>query len=209
MRLVYLHGFASSPASKKAAFFRDKFRALGIAMHVPDLSQGDFEHLTITGQLEVVAREHPTVLIGSSMGGYLAALHASRNPQVEKVVLLAPAFGFTKRWPNALGPDKTEEWRRTGWTPFFHYADQKERLVHYGLVEDGARYEDFPELRQPTLVFHGLLDNVVPCDLSLEFGKRTPSARVEILDSDHELVNVLDYMWGETERFLRIDSPAR
>ena len=31
------------------------------------------------------------------MGGYLAALYASRHPEIDRMVLLAPAFGFGTR----------------------------------------------------------------------------------------------------------------
>jgi len=75
-RIVYLHGFASGPTSKKAQFFRERFAQLGIGLDIPDLADGDFERLTITGQLGVIeraSRGEPVTLIGSSMGGYLAA----------------------------------------------------------------------------------------------------------------------------------------
>src|SRR6202030_3969199 len=97
MRILYLHGFASGPASKKAAFFADRLPAL----EVPDLAASDFEHLAITAQLRVIeeaAAGEPVSLIGSSMGGYLAALYASRHREVSRVVLLAPAFAFARRW---------------------------------------------------------------------------------------------------------------
>ena len=47
MNLIYLHGFASGPQSTKAQFFRRRFEELGIAMQIPDLSEGNFEGLTI------------------------------------------------------------------------------------------------------------------------------------------------------------------
>ena len=34
-RVVYLHGFASSPHSSKAQFFRRKFAARGVPMEIP------------------------------------------------------------------------------------------------------------------------------------------------------------------------------
>ena len=76
MRIVYLHGFASSPQSSKARYFARRFAEKGIEFVVPQLDQGDFEHLTITGQLAVVETAvagKPAVLMGSSLGGYLAA----------------------------------------------------------------------------------------------------------------------------------------
>ena len=54
MRVVYLHGFASSPNSSKAQFFRRKFAERGIQMEIPILDEGKFEELTISGQLAVI-----------------------------------------------------------------------------------------------------------------------------------------------------------
>src|SRR5262245_6001995 len=101
-RIVYLHGFASSPGSKKAQFFRRKFPELGIGLEIPALDEGNFQGLTISGQLALIERAaagEPLTLIGSSMGGYLAALYAARHAEVEKLILMAPAFCFLQRWP--------------------------------------------------------------------------------------------------------------
>ena len=49
--------------------------------------------------IERAVGEQPAILIGSSLGGYLAALYAARHPaQIERLVLLAPAFQFPRRW---------------------------------------------------------------------------------------------------------------
>src|SRR5262249_48116717 len=136
-------------------------------------------------------------LIGSSMGGYLAALYAARHPAVTKLVLMAPAFGFARRWPLRLGEQKVAEWRRTGWLPVFHYGDKKESRVGYELLVDGERYEDYPEVRQPTLIFHGRNDDVVPVEYSEEFAARRANVTLRVMDSDHELLNVLEEMWAE------------
>ena len=86
--LVYLHGFASGRQSSKARYFQQLLEAAGIAVEVPDLADGDFESLTITGQLAVidrVAAARPLDLMGSSLGGYLAALYAARHAEVRRV----------------------------------------------------------------------------------------------------------------------------
>ena len=106
MPIVYLHGFASGANSAKARFFRERFLQAGIDMQVPALDRGDFTHLTITTQLEAIEEAvaaRPAVLIGSSLGGYLAALFASTHSEVEKLILLAPAFGFPRRWRERYG----------------------------------------------------------------------------------------------------------
>src|SRR5437899_8000134 len=97
--IVYLHGFASGPQSSKAQFFRRKFAERGVTLRIPQLDEGDFEGLTISGQLGVIERAAaaaPVSLIGSSLGGYLGALYAARHPEVEWLVLLAPAFQFPR-----------------------------------------------------------------------------------------------------------------
>ncbi|HWY49014.1 MAG TPA: YqiA/YcfP family alpha/beta fold hydrolase [Bryobacteraceae bacterium] len=210
-RIFYLHGFASGPSSKKAQFFRERFAQLGIGLEIPDLADGNFERLTISGQLEVIARASGgdrVTLIGSSMGGYLAALFAARHTEVDRLVLVAPAFCFSSRWPQTLGEAAMREWQRSGVLKVFHYSQGRTVDLGYQLIEDGRKYEDFPEVRQPTLIFHGKNDTVVPSDLSVQFASRSPGAQLHVMESDHELLNVLDDMWMETERFLFGDQAA-
>lgn len=198
MRTLYLHGFASGPASKKAVFFHHRLPSLDI----PDLSAGDFEHLSITSQLDVIdelAAGDPISLIGSSMGGYLAALYASRHTEVARLVLLAPAFAFARSW--AAAPE-AESWRKTGFLDVYHYGEKRKRRLGYHLIEDALGYEDFPDFRQPALIFHGIHDAAVPPELSSRFAGTHPNARLRLLDSDHELLNVLDSIWQEAGPFL-------
>jgi hypothetical protein len=205
-RIVYLHGFASGPSSSKARYFRERLQAAGAQVDIPDLAAGDFEHLTISNQLAVIERAvsaGPVSLMGSSMGGYLAALYAARHPEaVTRMVLLAPAFGFARRWPERLGAEQVEQWRSTGSMEVFHYGDGRARGLSYALLEDGARYEDYPDFGQPALIFHGAGDEVVPARYSEEFARTHSNAALEVLDSGHELLNVLDYMAPKVERFL-------
>ena len=130
--IVYLHGFASSPSSSKARFFQDRLKDAGAQVTIPDLASGDFEHLTLSGQLTVLdtaAADRPVRLIGSSMGGYLAALYAARHAQVERLVLLAPAFRFHRRWQEKLGPTELDGWRRTNAVEVFHYGEGRNRAL--------------------------------------------------------------------------------
>lgn len=206
-RLLYLHGFASSPASKKAQFFRGCFAQFGIELEIPDLAAGDFEHLTIAGQLaviEAVAQGGPISLIGSSLGGYLAALYAAHHPQVERLVLMAPAFCFARSFADSIGPDRLDEWKRTGWLPVFHYGAGEMRQLGYQLVEDGMKYPDFADFTQPALIFHGSQDTAVPPKLSEEFAAKHANVHLEMFESDHELTNVLEPMWDRMMKFLAV-----
>ncbi len=163
-RIVYLHGFGSSPASHKASFFRDRFRTCGLEFEVPDLAP-DFERLTISGQVRILDQllgGQPAALIGSSLGGYLAALYAGGHPEIHRVVLLAPAFGLFRRWPSMLGDETMREWKQNGALEFHHYGEGRPRRLDYAFIEDGLQYPHAPAFPQPALIFHGTRDTEVP-----------------------------------------------
>lgn len=204
-RVLYLHGFASGPSSTKAQYFRRALESAGARVDIPDLAAGDFEHLTLSGQLGVIeraARGEPVALMGSSMGGYLAALYAARHPEVSRLVLLAPAFSFQTRWEERYGADAIAQWRKAGSVNVYHYADACERPIAYSLLEDAALYEPFPDFRQPALIFHGEHDDVVPAVYSRQFAASRPNVRLEVVNSGHELVNVLDHIAPKVLEFL-------
>jgi pimeloyl-ACP methyl ester carboxylesterase len=205
-RVLYLHGFASSPQSRKAGFFAEKLSDEGFEVHIPDLAAGDFEHLTISGQLKVIERlaaNQPAILIGSSLGGYLAALFAARYPNlIRKVILLAPAFGFYNLWTAELGNEKLRIWRENGTISIFHYGNEKEMALAFDLMEDAARFEAFPDVRQPGLIFHGIDDPLVPISQSRSFAAGRKNIQLLEFRSGHELTNVLEDMWQATREFL-------
>jgi hypothetical protein len=205
-RIVYLHGFASSPESGKARFFGGRFAELGVPFMAPQLDEGNFEGLTISGQLRVVdaaVAGEPVVLMGSSLGGYVAALYAARNMEtVEKLVLLAPAFQFPTRWRARYSAEELELWRVRGTIPFFHYGFKEERGLGFQMVEDAAQYEDEPDFRQPGLVLHGRRDDVVPVELSKAFIARHKNVTLRVVESGHELTDVLEELWTATAGFL-------
>lgn len=206
-RLIYLHGFASSPSSKKARYFRDRFLSRGLHLEVPDLVEGDFQGTTLTRQLAVIERlaaGKPVSLLGSSLGGYLAALYAARHPEVERVMLMAPAFCFAQRWADRLGDRAMAGWRETGLLTVHHYGLQGAASIGYQFYQDASPYEAYPLVHQPVLIFHGEHDDVVPVALSREFTARHSQTILHEVDSGHELLDHLDFMWRHTRSFFEI-----
>ena len=203
--LFYLHGFASGPDSSKGQFFRQRFAELGYELQLPDLTEGDFENTTLSRQLALLDRvvgASPAVLIGSSMGAYLAALFAARHPRrVPGVVLLAPAFDLGRYWAASLGEDVVREWRERGQRQVYHFGEKQIRNLSYRLLEDALQYEGFPDVRQPALVVHGRADETVDHRLSLRFAEDRSNAEVVLYDSDHQLLNVLDEIWERVRKF--------
>jgi len=204
--LVYLHGFASGPGSSKAQYFAARVRERGGTLVVPDLAP-DFTHMTITSMLAVVdgvlAGSGPAVLFGSSLGGYLAALAAARDPRPCGLVLFAPAFGFVQRWEERIGSDAVARWRRNGVAPVHHYGRERTEMLSIALLDDGRRWPEEPDPDVAALVFAGRRDDAVPLAAVEHFVAARPDRReLVIFDSGHELTDVLDPMWERTAAFL-------
>ncbi len=211
----YLHGFASGPGSSKGVYLRDCFQSQGLELQIPDLNQGDFLNLTLTRQIHQVQAlfpppPEPVILIGSSLGGLSAAWVAEKSPQVQQLILLAPAFEFLPRWLEELGDEQVQAWQRQGSREFFHYGEQRQLPLGYEFVQDTAQYQDDQLLRSPqgdaqaslpTLILHGVEDEVVPIQASQRFAAKRPWVNLVELNSDHSLGNVKAEIWEAIQAF--------
>lgn len=206
---IYLHGFASSPRSAKAEDLRDRFQSLGIALVTPDLNQPDFAHLTFSRQLEQVAAllpiDQPVTLIGSSFGGLTAAWLGDRYPQIERLILLAPAFQFLVQWLPRLGGATLQQWQAENVLMVYHYAEQKQMPLKYQFVADLKQYDE-TQLRRsiPTLILHGIQDDVISVQASRDYAKTRSWVRLIELDSDHALANVPNEIWAAIREFCQL-----
>ena len=192
---IYLHGFASGPGSNKAKAFKKRFDELGISIHVPDLQQGDFENLTLTGQIELVQgiidkkKDKKFGLIGSSMGGYLASLIAQTRESVQALFLMAPGFNFLNRWRKKLDISKTPD----ELIPVFDYRYNKEVRLNTYLFQDAETWESLPLDRKiPTFIVHGLHDETIDIEESRNFVRKKSFCSLKELDSDHGLLSCID-----------------
>lgn len=212
MNVLYLHGFASSPQSSKRAFLAAKLSEHGITLQSPDFNQPEFSTLTITRMLGQVtaaiddARDEPFVLIGSSLGGFVAVQTALRRPEsVARLVLLAPALDFSGNRLRDLGDRGLEEWEASGQLNVFHYGYGRMIPVHYELYTDACGYECLnARLDMPILIFQGRRDTAVSPTAVEAWARARPNVELHLLDDDHQLTNSLDYIWRETRRFLEI-----
>jgi pimeloyl-ACP methyl ester carboxylesterase len=214
MVVAYLHGFASSPASSKAAFFAERFAARGTPFVCPDLNEPDFSTLTVSRMLEqleqkiAAAPPGDVVLIGSSLGGFVAVEAAARQiggaaHPISKLILLAPAVELEwDRW-SEVGPGGIDRWQRNGYVEVYHYAQQKTARLAFGFYQDAEGYQ--PSSRQlslPVLIFQGRHDESVSPPVVERFARAQPDAALHMLDDGHQLKNSLELIWRETSRFL-------
>jgi predicted esterase YcpF (UPF0227 family) len=208
LQFIYLHGFASSPDSTKAKYLRECFAEIDIDLNIPDLNQGDFSHLTITRQLQQVEAlfppaSTPVTLIGSSLGG-LTAAWLGEKLQVQRLILLAPAFGFLTHWLPHLG-DKLKQWQEQQYLMVYHYGKKYSLPLSYEFVLDATQYKDEQLLRPvPTLILHGSQDDVIPIQASRNFAQQRPWVQLVSFDSDHALGDVLPEIWQTIQVFCQL-----
>jgi uncharacterized protein len=217
VQVFYLHGFASSPLSSKARYFGERLADCGVKIHTPDFNQPDFSTLTISRMLQQLEKRiaatppGPVVLVGSSLGGFLAIETAARQVNearhpIVRLVLLAPAVELEwDRWSGIAASGGVDAWRRNGAIEIFHYADEKPRTLKYGFYEDAQRYNaSRRRLSPPALIFQGRRDESVSPAIVEKFANAQPDATLRLLDDGHQLKDSLDVMWHETSRFLNL-----
>lgn len=104
--ILYLHGFNSSPASKKACQLREAMAARGLAdqFHAPALPHRPTQAMAL---VHAWLREHTpdtVTFIGSSLGGYYAT-HLAETYET-RAVLINPAVRPYDLFATLLGPQQ-------------------------------------------------------------------------------------------------------
>jgi pimeloyl-ACP methyl ester carboxylesterase len=212
--LVWLGGFKSDMGGTKAVALDQWAAAQGRACLRFDYSGhgesgGRFVDGTISRWLEeslavfTACCAGPQILVGSSMGGWIALLLARelrRTPRPETaasiagLVLIAPAVDFTealmwKRFPEEIKREieTTGVWER----PSQYSAEPY--LITKGLIEDGRRnllLDGLIETGCPVRILQGVQDPDVPWDHAVELVSRLAQDDVVLTlvkDGDHRL----------------------
>lgn len=210
-RYAHMHGFASSPLSRKGTYLAKVFESVGIRMELPDLNRPSFSKLTYTSALSAMneldsRKEARWRITGSSMGGYLAARWAELHPRrMDKLVLLCPGFNMGSRWPDLLGEETMKRWKKEG-SLAIPDAVGKPVAVHYAFIEEARKHPPWPEVPCPTLIIHGTRDETVPVENSRRYAASRPAVRLVEVDDDHALIGSLDLIVEETLNFFGIRS---
>jgi uncharacterized protein len=208
-KILYLHGFASSPAGRKITALKQLLEPRGFEISAPDLNIPSFRRLDFDSVARLALWESktqsPAVIVGSSLGA-LAALEASRRGATAPLLLIAPAVGFGKRWIDKLPPGDP--------LFFFHHAAEKELPIHRRFFEQLAALEtDRRPPPSPVTVVMGTNDASVPVELVREVwerwegsGKLAAGSRfIDIEGGDHGLV---EYVGTIAEELVRLASDA-
>jgi pimeloyl-ACP methyl ester carboxylesterase len=204
--VVFMGGFMSDMSGAKAmaleawakgrgqAFLRFDYRGHGA-------SAGRFEDGTIglwaedAGAAFDALTDGPQILVGSSMGGWIALLTALRRPErVMGFVGIAPALDFTEDlvWAR-LPPAAREALLRDGvyYQPS-QYGEKPYPITHR-LIEEARQHflmQGPIPFERPVRILHGMQDPDVPWRRSLTLAERLVARDVRIVlikDGDHRL----------------------
>ena len=165
--LYYIHGYESSPDGAKGIIFKEKLNAKAIKYRdcMP-------EELVISNCLRRIAEniknDKNAVLIGSSLGGFLAAKTALENSNIKQIILLNPAV---------IPPS----------TDLSTIKDMPMRIL-LDMKDDGLFNE---KLDAEIFIFAGTEDEIVPSNWILEFA-RAQEATIRFLHDDHRFARNID-----------------
>jgi len=212
--IVWLGGFRSDMTSSKAQALAAWAASQGRASVLFDYSghgasEGAFEALCLSDWLEDALAVIETfagpapILVGSSMGGWLAILAAMRlagSPaKPSALVLIAPAVDFTERLMWAQLPQALKDRVEQDGVAFLpsQYSDQPTPVTKR-LFEDGHRHlllgSSF-SIGCPVHILQGMRDPDVPWQHALTLVEHLPHDQVSLTlinDGDHRLSRAED-----------------
>ncbi len=199
--VLYLHGFASSPAGRKAAALRERLGPAGLRVVAPDLNVPSFERLDFRAMTRIafweVRKRLPVVVVGSSLGA-LVALAVDRIALHAPLLLVAPALGFGPRWAEGLPPGDPLR--------FFHHGAGQQKTIHRRFFEEMATMDvDREPPGVPVVVLMGRRDESVPFEAVEGVWRRweasgrlaAGSRFIEIPRGDHGLLDHVDRIFEE------------
>lgn len=209
--LVWLGGFRSDMLGTKACFLDDWAQEHGRAFLRFDYSghgesDGSFEDGCIgEWASDAIAvfdalTSGPQILIGSSMGGWIATLLAKqRKDNIAKIVCIAPAPDFTEMlmWPSFSEEQRNTIIKTGRLEQPSDYADEPE-IITKKLIEDGRNQcvmTDPIPIHCPVRILQGMQDDAVPYQHALKFAELLASDDVQVhltKNGDHRLSEPTD-----------------
>ncbi len=204
--LLWLGGYASDMRGTKAEALDAHAAETGLSYLRFDYSghgesDGGFEEGTIGRWAEDAAQilahltDGPQILVGSSMGAWIAGLLARTYPErIAGMILIAPAPDFTTELtPKQWAPEMMERLHKDGRLEIPSEFDDSVMVYTKALFDDGATNRVLSEplpVNAPVRILTGMRDDVVPYAHALRYAEHlgTDDVRVTLVkDGDHRM----------------------
>ena len=140
------------------------------------------------------------ILVGSSMGGWISTLISlKRKKRVKGLILIAPAIDMTKNlmWDKFSIKEKKEISSKGFLERYTEQYDSSYKITK-ALINDGKNHlilKDKISLSIPIRIFHGVKDDAVPWNLSLDLMSYFSSSDIKVnfnKNGDHSLSSKSD-----------------
>lgn len=211
--VLFLPGYHSCMNGEKARALEQHCILQGNAMCRFDyrghgLSSGNFDDLTLSDWIEdatkildevVIPNNDEVILVGSSMGGWIACHLAAQYPErIGALVALAAAPDFLEDFYQKSSPVVQSSWREHGFVALSNkYGDGTPYKFSWKLLQDSRlRWnllqsdQEKIEIRCPVRLFHGICDVDIDWKQSVRLMERLKTADVHLVlvkDGDHRL----------------------
>ena len=208
--VVFLSGLKSDKEGTKAIFLsqwaeKNNRDFLRFDYRGHGASSGTFEETSISDWLEdtksiVLSRTSgPQILVGSSLGGWIALLFAKLYPQkVAGIIGIAAAPDFTAEYTsNNLTQDQRQELKTTGKLSFDSEYFEQPLVITQKLIEDGNQHLILTKkqcIDCPVRLFHGSLDEDVPLSTSINILKSLSSVDMQL-----QIIKGIDHRFSTAE----------
>ncbi len=179
MRVLFAHGFEGSPDGGKPTHMIEE---LGWDVVAPVMSANgwNIEQETKVLLAEIDAGDFDLVA-GSSMGGLAAANASALRPDASfGLLLIAPAFGLAEMWHNRLSNSEMKLWKDTD--EYEYRGFELEMILGWDFMQT-AEQMSWPKLNHPTVILHGIQDDVVPIENSRRVMQEQANV-VELIELD-------------------------
>ena len=166
-------------------------------------SEGTFTDYTLSdwiadaqAVLELIKSGPSITIVGNSLGGWIAWLMAQECQDIERLVLIAPAFNMMGVRAKSIDAERQQAWHRAGWMPWDDEPGHRDFPLAWKWVEESEAYwkTSFDRLRPvSTAILHGQQDRVILPQGSSQFVEQlrslAPSFPVELhlVPGDHRL----------------------
>ncbi len=166
-------------------------------------SEGQFIDYTLSdwivdarAVLEHIRNGPPITIVGNSLGGWIAWLMAQECADIERLVLIAPAFNMMGLRAQSIAPERCHDWHTAGWMPWDDEPAHRDYPLAWKWVEESRAYwgRSFDRLRPvSTAILHGQQDLVILPQGSSQFVEQlrglAPSFPIDLhlVPGDHRL----------------------